>query len=69
MYNIKLLKTPTGNKLLRLFDKMEKLISELYHNTDNDMETEYFEVYDEIKKLKEVLNKSNDKRVLINKSY
>ena len=69
MYNIKLLKTPTGNKLLRLFDKMEKLISELYHNTDNDMETEYFEVYDEINKLKEVLNKSNDKRVIINKSY
>ena len=40
MYNIKLLNTPTGTKLMMLLDRMEQLLSKLYHSTKNDADDE-----------------------------
>ncbi len=44
----KLLKSPTGNKLVDTINKLENLMSRLYHqNVDyNEVSEEYLELYD-----------------------
>ena len=69
MYNIKLLNTPTGTKLMMLLDRMEQLLSKLYHSTKNDEDDEYMKVFEEINKLKVIRRTKLSKRQTINKSY
>ena len=58
-YDQNILMSRTGSKLLNLFDKMESLVSKLYHNslTDSSIESEYFSVYEEVEKLRIVRDK------------
>ena len=58
-YDQNILMSRTGSKLLNLFDKMESLVSKLYHNSsmDKTVEGEYFAVYDEIAKLRTIRDK------------
>ena len=55
-YDQNILLSRTGSKLLRLFDKMEVIMSKLYHTsmTNDKIEREYFEIYDEIDKLRSI---------------
>lgn len=69
MYDIKLLQTPTGNKLLRLLDRMERMISILYHASKNELDDEYIKIHEEVNKLKELRRNKLSKRQIINKSY
>ena len=59
MYDQNILLTRTGQKLLCLFDKMELLVSQLYHNTLTNDKTEalYFEMIEDIEKLREIRSK------------
>ena len=58
-YDQNILMSRTGSKLLDLFDKMENMISKLYHTTitDEAVESEYFELYDEIARLRKIRDK------------
>ena len=58
-YDQNILLSRTGSKLLDLFDKMERLVSKLYHEslTDDKTQDEYFEIYDEIDRLRTIRNK------------
>ena len=69
MYDPRLLKTGTGKQLLRLFDEMELIMSQLYHITPLDdsqeakeIEEGYMQVYDKIDTLRKIRDKINSRR-------
>ena len=69
MYDQTLLQSRTGKQLLHLFDEMEYVMSQLYHNAplndsqeSKEIENRYMAIYDKISTLRKIRDKIISRR-------